>query len=543
MRHILLLLLLGFAVTLTSCRDDFEFQTSAGGLEFSKDTVYLDTVFSNIGSSTYTLKVYNRSNKDISIPTIQLGQGEQSKYRLMVDGVPGKIFNNVELLAKDSMFVFVETTIDYSEYANSQTTFLYTDEIQFTSSTGQQHVNLVTLVQDAVFIKPNRPLDTGIKEKLTINGLATDNYGHELSTPDELHWTNQKPYVVYGYALVPNGKTLTVDPGARVYFHAESGLIVDRTGIIKVNGATSTTTANENEVVFEGDRLEPDFADINGQWLTMLIFSGSDENSISHLTIKNATIGILMEQISIDDTTLPKVKIDNSQIYNCTNFGILARRGIINGDNLVVNNAGQASVALTFGGTYNFRQCTFANYFNAYNQVPLLINDYLESDDNSIHVTDITANFDNCIMYGSGNVGMSLEKYHVPSDSNVTTNFHLRFNHSLIKLIDFSNALDNNALYPGPTGNGNDTTLAVYDGCILATSSTKNKPKFEDAQNNKLNLIRPGTVNAASPGPEGSADPDVAAQVGPDILGHQRPYPPDTAPDIGAYESQDQPAE
>ena len=50
----------------SSCRQDFEFTPSTGTLSFSKDTVYLDTVFSNIGSSTYTLKVYNNSDNDIS---------------------------------------------------------------------------------------------------------------------------------------------------------------------------------------------------------------------------------------------------------------------------------------------------------------------------------------------------------------------------------------------------------------------------------------------------------------------------------------------
>jgi len=87
--------------------------------------VYLDTVFSNIGSSTYTLKVYNRSNKDIKIPTIKLGKSD-SKYRMMVDGMTGvdednngvgdgRIFNNVELLAKDSLYIFIETTAKISD--------------------------------------------------------------------------------------------------------------------------------------------------------------------------------------------------------------------------------------------------------------------------------------------------------------------------------------------------------------------------------------------------------------------------------------------
>ena len=121
MRHYILFLIAIFSLCLTSCRDDFEFEPGNGSLEFSKDTVYLDTVFTNIGSSTYTLKVYNRSDKNIKIPTLKLGQGDESKYRLMVDGIPGRVFNDIELLAKDSMFVFIETTIDYSEYENEET--------------------------------------------------------------------------------------------------------------------------------------------------------------------------------------------------------------------------------------------------------------------------------------------------------------------------------------------------------------------------------------------------------------------------------------
>lgn len=89
MRKLLLLLIAGLAISLTSCRNDFTFEPSTGGLEFSKDTVYLDTVFTNIGSSTYTLKVFNKSDKDISIPKIQLGKGLNSKYRIMVDGMTG----------------------------------------------------------------------------------------------------------------------------------------------------------------------------------------------------------------------------------------------------------------------------------------------------------------------------------------------------------------------------------------------------------------------------------------------------------------------
>src|SRR5690554_1465681 len=137
---------------LTSCRDDFHFEPSSGTeLAFSKDTVYLDTIFSNIGSSTYNLKVYNNSDKDIKIPSIRLNKGENSGFRLMVDGISGKSFENVELLAKDSLFIFVETTVDIKEQTNDKE-FIYTDEVVFQSLEQQQHVSLVTLVREAVFL-------------------------------------------------------------------------------------------------------------------------------------------------------------------------------------------------------------------------------------------------------------------------------------------------------------------------------------------------------------------------------------------------------
>ena len=149
----------------SSCRNDFQFDLSSGNLEFSKDTVYLDTVFSNIGSSTYNLKVYNNSDNDIVIPTVRLSQGQNSMYRLNVDGqtgsgaISGKEFENVEILAKDSMYIFIETTIDIQQLVLSETQFLYTDAIEFDAGNNLQKVELVTLVKDAVFIYPQRFLN------------------------------------------------------------------------------------------------------------------------------------------------------------------------------------------------------------------------------------------------------------------------------------------------------------------------------------------------------------------------------------------------
>ena len=194
---------------------------SIGMLEFSKDTVFLDTIFTNIGSATYNLKVYNRGNDDITIPAISLERGLDSNYRLNVDGIPGKDFENIDILSKDSIFIFIETTVNVASVSSP----LYTDRILFDTGMNRQGVDLVTLVQDANFIYPGRdPLTLKI-DSLALNGQPTTIRGRFL-TNDELNFTNIKPTVIYGYAAVPSNKVLTITPGAKIYFHDNSGLII-----------------------------------------------------------------------------------------------------------------------------------------------------------------------------------------------------------------------------------------------------------------------------------------------------------------------------
>lgn len=487
MRQYILLLLIGFGITLTSCRNDFDFESSNGGLRFSKDTVYLDTVFTNIGSSTYTLKVYNKSDKNISIPSLKLRKGLTSKYRLMVDGIPGQEFQNVEMLAKDSMYIFVSVTAEVAD--SNPTDFLYTDQILFGEGTNMQQVELVTLIQDAYFIYPGRVQNPDLTYTYDSLNLGLDEDGNPISirgrfleetnpaNGNELNWTNAKPYVVYGYAAVPPNRTLVVDAGARVHFHAESGLIVANNASLQINGSSSSTTALENEVIFEGDRLEPDFSEAPGQWGTIWLTQGSTNNSISNLTIKNATVGLLVT--GNDGTTTPTY-INNTQIYNCSNVGILARTGNIDGKNVVISNCGQASLAGTFGGNYEFTHCTFANYWSSPNQTAVLLDDF---DGDALYALT-KANFKNCIIYGSTNLSINLKKQ--------GTVFNYSFDHCLIKFIDLGNQFGINPLY--------QFTGSNFINCLIATSSTIKKPFFKDPSNNELiigeNSAAKGVANA-----------------------------------------------
>ena len=259
MRYIIYTFLIIMVAYISSCRKDFNTVPSFGNLEFSKDTVFLDTVFTNIGSSTYNLRVYNRGNNAITIPEIRLENGTSSNYRLNVDGIPGKEFSDIDILAKDSIFVFVETTTD----VGNALSLLYTDRILFDNGSQQQDVDLVTLVQDANFIFPGKDavtmkIDSLIFNGLSLNGQPTTFKGRFLTDP-ELTFTNTKPTVIYGFAAVPANKTLTIEAGSRVHFHDNSGLIIDNKGSLKANGTLT------DKIIFEGDRLEHSFSETEGQ--------------------------------------------------------------------------------------------------------------------------------------------------------------------------------------------------------------------------------------------------------------------------------------
>ena len=509
MRQLTFLFFIGFLVALSSCRTDFETVASTGDLKFSRDTIYLDTVFTNIGSSTYTLKVYNNSKNDITIPTIQLGKGLNSKYRMTVDGTrgnQGKIFNNVNLLAKDSLYIFVETTANIAD-ANP-TDFLYTDQILFDGGTNLQKVELVTLIQDAIFLYPQR-FDDGTNESLYLGtdteGKPINIYGFYLDENDPLHgnelqFTNKKPYVIYGYAAVHSEKKVIFDAGARVHFHANSGLILMSGTSLNINGSTSTTDQLENEVIFEGDRLEPDYSDVPGQWGAIWLRNGSTNHKINHLTIKNATVGLWID--NNDGTT---VEIKNTQIYNSSNFGILAQTAKISGENLVINNSGQASLACTYGGDYQFTHCTFNNNWPSSNQVAVLVNNYYEGV--SLVAKPLTAaTFNNCIIYGSYSNELYLDK-------NPQASFNYNFNNCLIKFDNTSYNFINHPEYQF-------TTDPVHYNNIILNKD----PKFFKIAENKFNIDE---TSAAFQ--KGNSSYNIPL----DIIGNTRTLPPD----LGAYQN------
>lgn len=490
---------------LCSCRKEFDLSVSSGNLRFSKDTVFLDTIFANISSSTYVLKVYNDGEDDISIPEIRLKEDESS-YRLNVDGLAGESFENIPLLAKDSLFVFIETAVPQKEL--EQIEFLNTDAIQFVGSSQTQEVQLVSLVRDAVFLFPQE-FDDGMSETLL---LGLDEEGNELRIEgffledEELVFTNEKPYVIYGYAAVPENRTLRIEAGARVHFHQASGIIISNSASLQVLGDLSENSdVLENEVIFEGDRLEPNFADEPGQWGTIWFFPESTGNILRYLTIKNATVGLFCEGIENDETI--RYALENCQVYNNSSVNLWARTANLSAQNCIFGNAGQLSVYFNLGGSYDFKHCTIANYWtNSFRSSPaLFIDNTIEIEPGVFLESNLTrAYFGNCIVDGNRSIELGLFR-------SANKDFDFLFENSLIRFDDANDDFVENPLF-------DFSNPLRYSGIGLNQSLL-----FLEPFDNNFNLKEDSAaINFGNP--------NISLSVPFDLLGRSR----DNSSDVGA---------
>lgn len=402
---------------LMQCRKENFDDDPSTTLEFSMDTVLFDTVFNTVGSTTAMLKVYNRNNRPVRVSNIVLGEGAQSQYRINVNGLPGYAFEDVEIYGNDSIFVLVEVTVDPSDSLHP----FVEDKIHFVTNGNEQKVHLLAWGWDALFYTPNVFPTNGLPPYRIIS----DQPGATVQ------WTNEKPVVIYGYAVVDEGMKLIIDAGTNIYLHEGSGLWVYNDASIEVNGTL------EEPVIFQGDRLEPFYQDQPGQWDRIWINEGPEgnDNIFKHAIIRNSFIGIQAETLPFGGnegapTSSNKLVLENCRIYNTSLVGLLGRNYRIEGANNLFANSGDHVFAVSGGGEYNFNHCTFANYWNFSNrQNPLLLmtNAY-QNPPGVLQVRSIeNTTFSNCIFYGNNDNEMEM------AFDEEGVNIDIQFEYSIVK--------------------------------------------------------------------------------------------------------------
>ena len=374
-------------------------------LRFSTDTLFFDTVFTTVGSVTLPLKVYNDHEGTLLIDEIELEAGVASQYRINVDGAPitnlSQPYRDKVLHAGDSMYVFVEVTVDPEESAGDSP-FWVVEGLRFLTNGNEQVVTLVARGQNANFYgDPNE--------------IAID-------ICDEV-WTPDLPYVIYGRLRVDEGCTLIIEPGTDIYGHSGSGIWVD-------GGRLIAEGTLEAPITFQGDRLDDAYADAVGQWginvdLTLptdeslvnySVFRGgiwlsyADECEMNHVHLSQATVGLWVDSVAPGaDYAL---RLRNSIVTKAESIGILSQSGHIVGYNNLFSDCGQACGYFALGGDVQMHLSTFANYASesgGIRQFPTLyLNDWYEAADGSLQIRPFSGNSEwrNCIAYGN-NAGLT----------------------------------------------------------------------------------------------------------------------------------------
>jgi len=377
-----------FWCSLSSCKKNIVY--AKGNLTFSTDTVVFDTVFTTVGSTTKQFKLYNPSNKPLKIDKIKLMGGEQSPFRINVDGLKGPDVSDIIVEAKDSLFVFVEVTLG----VNNQTLpMVVEDSIQFTTNGTNQFIQLAVWGQDAYF--HYKDLNEGI-------------------------WPNDKPHVVYGYAAVDSSKTLEIQAGTHIYMHKNSILYVYK-GCLKIQGLLN------QEVIIQGDRLESMYDDVSGQYYG-IYFHEALPSSIDYAILKNGTVGV---HLYSEDPANPSYTLEmrNTKISNASRYGVFIYSGAkVKAENCILSKNQNHSLLVLAGGDFNFNHCHLLGYGGS--QVPTVgISNYFYNS-----LTGVTSlgnigegSISNSII--SGNLNAEIVVDTLSQGSTVNLNIH----HSLIK--------------------------------------------------------------------------------------------------------------
>lgn len=314
-----------------ACQDDDSFSTNSGlKLDFSVDTLSLDTVFSRTPSSTYSFWVHNRNNDGLKMQSVRLRRGNQTGYRVNVDGMyldnaNGSQTNDVEIRKNDSILVFVELT---SNETRQPTPTLVEDDLVFT-------------------------LESGIEQKVCLRAWSWDAmklYDPEI-TKDSIIETNI-PIVIYGDLKVGEDATLTIR-NTTLYFHDGSG--------IKVAGKLVT-----EDCVMRGDRLDRMFPylpydRVSGQWNGIRFLGSSTGNVLLRTEIRNPLDGIVCDSAAINLDQY-RLLMQECIVHNCQGVGVQSTNSYIRLEDCQLTNTLGNSLYI-LGGKAEINYCTLGQFF------------------------------------------------------------------------------------------------------------------------------------------------------------------------------------
>lgn len=367
------LLALAVALGFTSCIEDGFTESSADQPQFSTDTLFMGTVFTDEVTTTYRFTVRNPHSKGLNISKISLSGPNASLFRLNVDGFSGSDFSNIEIRAKDSIYVFVEATLTEN---NADLPVVVNADIEFVTN--------------------------GVTSKVVVDAVGQDVERLRAVTIDkDTHFTAAKPYQIFDSLVVAEGVTLTLDPGASLCFHDKATMIVR--GTLKSNGTV------EKPVSLRGDRTGNVITDItfdlmSRQWNGLQFTLSSVDNVMTNTSVRNTCYGVIASGDGVSGAS-PKLTLVNCQLRNSGDRVLEAYDADVRAAGCEFAESANGLVFLQ-GGNHVFNHCTFANYylFSAISGPAIAVTHLNPADDgeNPLDTPYTKALFSNSIIYGLG---------------------------------------------------------------------------------------------------------------------------------------------
>lgn len=320
---------------LAACDDNDSFSLSpTNTLTFSADSVKLDTIFSNVPSRTASFWVYNHSGDGIRCSSIMLERGNQSGFRVNVDGTylgptVGYQSQNVEIRKGDSIRVYVEL------------------------SAATQHSDLPQMLEDNLVFN----LESGQTQRVNLSGWAWDAMIlSNLDVKRDTTLATTMPVVVRGNIHVGPEATLTIGQGTTLYFNEAGGIDVE--GTLKCEGTA------EKPVTLRGDRLDNMFSylpydRVPGQWRGIQLEPNSSGNELRYTDLHSAYNGIVADTSATDRE---KIHIFASTIHNCQGDGVRLGHCSARIENTQITNTLGDCLRIN-GGSVTVNNCTIAQFY------------------------------------------------------------------------------------------------------------------------------------------------------------------------------------
>ncbi len=458
------LIITALLFTISSCKKTGFITSGDALLRTSVDTLHYDTVFTSFGSITQSFKIFNVNDQKLKLSNVQLMGGSASFFKLNVDGLAGTSFSDIEIDANDSIYVFVNVTINPN---TANLAFLVQDSIRIQYNGNTRYVQLDAFGQNARFMRSKR--------------VTTDSL-----------WKNDLPVVILGSLSVDANKTLTIQKGTKIYFHADAPMIVN--GTLKAIGNRWDST----KIKFAGDRLDAPYKDFPGSYPGIVFSSSSKDNLLQFCNIINAYQGVVVQSPSTNAN--PKLTLNECIFDNIYDVAIGGLNSSITARNCLVTNAG-SNVAL-YGGSYSFNHCTFSSYGNTYvsHKKPV----FTASNTDGTTAYTFNCQVKNSIIYGEGGIVDD----EIATNKQGTGTFTLTFDNVLYKV------------------KNTDPANAVFSGTILKNV----QPQFDTI--NVSNRYFNWRLRSTSP----CINKATASGVLYDLDSNLRTL--GIAPDLGCYEKQ-----